>query len=50
MALHQLAPFSELKLAVSDLSLPRALFRFLCLAVYQPRKSVVLDNIYGQPA
>jgi len=50
MALHQLAPYSKLKLAVSDLSLPEAHFRFLCLAVYQPRKNVILDNITGQLA
>jgi hypothetical protein len=48
MALHQLAPYSRLKLAISDLSLPEAHFRFLCLAVYQPRKNVILDNITGQ--
>jgi len=47
-ALYQLAPFSELKLAVSDLSLPRAIFRFVSLAVFQPRKDVVLDNCNGQ--
>ncbi len=48
MALHQLAAYSKLKLAISDLSLPEAHFRFLCLAVYQPRKNVILDNISGQ--
>jgi hypothetical protein len=48
MAIHQLAPFSKLKLAVSDLSLPEASFRFLCVAVYQPRKNVLLENISGQ--
>jgi hypothetical protein len=50
MALHQLAPYSKFKLAHSDLSLPEAHFRFLCLAVYQPRKNVILDNITGQIA
>jgi len=44
----QLAPYSKLKLAVSDLSLPEAHFRFLSLAAYQPRKNVILDNITGQ--
>jgi hypothetical protein len=44
----QLAPFSKLKLAISDLSLPEASFRFLSLAAYQPRKNVLLDNITGQ--
>lgn len=44
----QLAPFSKLKLAISDLSLPEASFRFLSMAAYQPRKNVLLDNITGQ--
>lgn len=48
MGLHQLAPYSRLKLAVSDLSLPEAHFRFLALAVYQPRKNVLFENIDGQ--
>jgi len=48
MGLHQLAAYSKLKLAVSELSLPEAHFRFLCLAMYQPRKNVILDNISGQ--
>jgi hypothetical protein len=48
MGLHQLAAYSRLKLAISDLSLPEAHFRFLALAVYQPRKNVILDNITGQ--
>jgi len=50
MGLHQLAAYSRLKLAVSDLSLPEAHFRFLALAVYQPRKNVLIDNITGQLA
>lgn len=45
---HQLAAYSKLKLAVSDLSLPEAHFRFLCLTGYQPRKNVLIDNIDGQ--
>jgi len=48
MAIAQLAPYSKLKLAVSDLSLPEAHFRFLSLAVYQPRKNVLIENIKGQ--
>lgn len=48
MGLHQLSPYSRLKLAVSDLSLPEAHFRFLCLAAYQPRKNVLMENIEGQ--
>jgi len=48
MGLAQLAPYSKLKLAVSDLSLPEAHFRFLSLAAYQPRKNVLVENITGQ--
>lgn len=48
MALHQLSPYSRLKLAISDLSLPEAHFRFLCLAAMQPRKNVLAENIEGQ--
>ena len=48
MGFHQLAAYSRLKLALSDLSLPEAHFRFICLAAYQPRKNVILDNIDGQ--
>jgi hypothetical protein len=44
----ELAPLSRMKLAVSDLSLPEAMFRFLCLKGMQPRKSVLIDNINGQ--
>jgi hypothetical protein len=45
---HQLAPYSRLKLAISDLSLPEAHFNFICLAGKQPRKNVLLENINGQ--
>lgn len=48
MGLAQLAPYSKLKMAVSDLSLPEAHFRFLSLAAYQPRKNVLIENINGQ--
>ena len=48
MGIAQLAPYSKLKLAVSDLSLPEAHFRFLSLAAYQPRKNVLVENITGQ--
>jgi len=48
MAIHQLAGLTKLKLAVTDLSLPSAVFRFMCLAVYQPRKNSLLENIEGQ--
>jgi hypothetical protein len=45
--MKELAPYSRLKLAVSDLSVPEAHFRFTTLAVYQPRKNVLLDNLPG---
>jgi hypothetical protein len=48
MGIAQLAPYSKLKLAVNDLSLPEAHFRFLSLATYQPRKNVLIENISGQ--
>jgi hypothetical protein len=47
MGLKELAPYSRLKLAVTDLSQPEAHFRFLTLAVYQPRKNVLLDSLAG---
>ena len=47
MNFFELAPYSRLKLAVTDLSTPEAHFRFLTLAVKQPRKNVLLDNLKG---
>lgn len=47
MEMRELAPYSRLKLAVVDLSQPEAHFRFLTLAVTQPRKNVLLDNLLG---
>ena len=47
MGLKELAPYSRLKLAVSDLSTPEAHFRFLSLAAFEPRKNVLLDNLIG---
>ena len=46
-AIHELAPYSRMKLGISDLSSPEAHFRFACLAVYEPRKNVILDNLKG---
>lgn len=48
MGFYQLSAYSRMKLALSDLSLPEAHFRFLCLAVKQPRKNVLFENITGQ--
>jgi hypothetical protein len=47
MGVKELSPYSRLKLAVTDLSVPEAHFRFLTLAVTQPRKNVLLDNLVG---
>ena len=47
MAFYQLSAFQTIKLAVSDLSTPSAAFKFCSVAVRQPRKNVLLDNIKG---
>lgn len=47
MQVMELSPYSRLKLAVTDLSTPEAHFRFLTLAVTQPRKNVLIDNLQG---
>jgi hypothetical protein len=47
---RELAPYSRMKMAQSQLALPEAHFRFLCLAVYQPRKNVLLDSLKGSLA
>jgi hypothetical protein len=45
--IQELSPYSRLKLAVSDLSMPEAHYRFLGLAVTTPRKYVIVDNLKG---
>ena len=45
--IKELAPYSRLKLAVTELSQPEANFRFLSLAVVKPRQFVIIDNIKG---
>jgi hypothetical protein len=45
MGMKEMAPYSRLKMAVVDLSTPEAHFRFTTLAVYQPRKNVLVDNL-----
>jgi hypothetical protein len=47
MEVRELSPYSRLKLAVTDLSIPEAHFRFLTLTVPQPRKNVLVDNVKG---
>lgn len=41
----ELAPFSSMDLAVSNLSMPKAFYQFLCLGVKQGRKCALLDNV-----
>lgn len=43
----ELAPYSRMKLAQADLSIPEAHFRFVTLAVTEPRKNVLIDNLVG---
>lgn len=45
MGIKELSSYSRLKLAVTDLSVPEAHFRFCTLAVFQPRKNVLVDNL-----
>ncbi len=45
MGMKEMSPYSRLKMAVVDLSQPEAHFRFTSLAVYQPRKNVLVDNL-----
>jgi hypothetical protein len=47
MEFRELAPYSRIKLATTDLSTPEGHFRFTCLAVTQPRKNVLIDNLKG---
>jgi hypothetical protein len=45
MMVKELAPFSRLKLAVTQLAQPEAFFRFLTLGMTAPRKNVLIDNL-----
>lgn len=47
LAMHELAPYSRAKLARVDLTEVEAHFRFVCLAVMQPRKNVLVDSLTG---
>lgn len=47
MEICELAPYSRMKLAISDLSEPEAHFRFCCLKVTEPRKNVLVENLSG---
>jgi hypothetical protein len=41
----ELASFSSLDLAVSNLSMPKAFYQFLCIGAKQPRKNVLMDGV-----
>jgi len=45
MEMAQLASFTSQELAISNLSLPKAYYQFESLAVKQPKKNVLFDNI-----
>lgn len=47
MEIKELSPYSRMKLAQTDLSIPEAHFRFLTLAVTEPRKNALIDNLVG---
>jgi hypothetical protein len=47
MEIKELSAYSRMKLAVIDLTQPEAHFRFCTLAVYEPRKDVLIDNLVG---
>lgn len=47
MDVAELAPYSRMKLAISDLSLPEAHFRFATLRVFSPKKNVLGENLKG---
>lgn len=47
MGIKELSAYSRVKLAQTDLSTPEAHFRFATLAVPQPRKNVLVDNLVG---
>jgi hypothetical protein len=42
---QELSPYSRIKLAQTDLTMPEAHFRFVTLCVTEPRKNVILDNL-----
>ena len=47
MGLHELAPFFKSSLAKTDLTSVTAFARFVTLAVYAPRKNVLVGNLTG---
>lgn len=47
MDMAELAPYTKMKLAVTDLSTPEAHFRFCTVRVYDPKKNCLIDNLRG---
>lgn len=45
MEIAEMSPYKSVELAMTDLSKPKAFFRFLCLVAKLPRFSILLDNI-----
>lgn len=45
MEMRELAPYSRVKMAMTELAQAEAFFRFTTLAVFQPRKNVIVDNL-----
>jgi len=45
MGYKEMSPYSRLKLAQTELTMPEAHFRFTCVAMYDPRKNVLLDSL-----
>jgi hypothetical protein len=46
-AMKELAPYSRVKLAQTDLSTVEAHFKYCCIAGYEPRKNALVDNLLG---
>lgn len=47
MEIREMAAFTRLKMAVSELAFPEAFYRFLCIAGLQPRKNGLVTNLTG---
>jgi hypothetical protein len=47
MEMRELAPFTRLKLAISELATTEAFYQFTCCAVKQPRKNAILESLTG---
>jgi hypothetical protein len=45
MELREMAGFTRKKMAESNLTHPEVFYRFLCLAMLQPRKNCIVDNL-----